>query len=366
MKILYVITKANWGGAQRYVYDLATAAKERGHQVAVAYGSVGALTEKLAAAGIPTVELPGLARDLRLRGEWEAFRALVALLRAERPDVVHVNSSKGGLAVLAARIAGVRRILFTAHGWAFNEDRPWWQKALIRAAYLATVLLSHETICVSAAVRRDMRLPLLGKRLVVIRNGIAPEKPRAKKSARNILLPTKAGGIWAGMLAELHPAKRVEDAIEAMAELAPDYPDLELFVIGEGEERPRLEALVAARSLGGRVHLLGFVPGAASYLSAFDLFLMPSRTEALGYALLEAGAAGLPVVAARVGGIPEIVVHGESGLLVPPENPASLARAMRALLDDPAARKSYGAALKARVAERFLKDRMLEETFARY
>jgi glycosyltransferase involved in cell wall biosynthesis len=277
-----------------------------------------------------------------------------------------VNSSKGGLALLAARIAGVKRILFTAHGFAFNEKRPRFQKALIRAAYVVTVLLSHETICVSEAVRRDIAFPLLGGKLRVIRNGIDAPAYRAKRSARNILRPTDAKRTWLGMIAELHPTKRVEDAILAMTELSPEFPELELIVLGEGEERAKLEALIKERGLGERVRLLGFVPDAASYLPAFDLFLMISRSEALGYALLEAGAAGLPVVATRVGGMPEIVAHGESGILVPPENPAALARAIRGLLADPALGKRYGAALKEKVATRFSKERMLEETFARY
>lgn len=366
MKILYVITKANWGGAQRYVYDLATAAKAQGDEVAVAYGTVGTLSERLAAADIRTLPLEGLGRDLRLKGEWRAFRSLLALMRSERPDVVHVNSSKGGLALVAARFARVPRILFTAHGWAFNEQRAWWQKLLLRTIYVCTVLLSHETICVSEAVRRESGLSFLGKKLTVIRNGIEVSKLRPKRSARNILHPTDEKKIWLGILAELHPSKRIEDALQAMNELAPEFPDLKLFVIGEGEERVRLEEFIETHGLRERVYLLGFVPDAASYLSAFDVFLMISRTEALGYALLEAGAAGLPVVATRVGGIPEVIVHGESGTLVPPENPASIARAVRTYLGDPARMKAHGAALKERITNSFSKESMTAQTFERY
>ena len=122
MKILYVITKANWGGAQKYVYELATAMKERGHEVAVAYGTEGLLAERLGQAGIRTLPIGGLSRDIDAKAEVSAWRSLLSLIKEEQPDLVHVNSSKGGLALIAARIAGIRRIIFTAHGWAFNAE----------------------------------------------------------------------------------------------------------------------------------------------------------------------------------------------------------------------------------------------------
>ncbi len=185
-RILYVITKANWGGAQRYVYDLATAMKKVGHEVAVAYGEEGLLGERLREAGIRTFPLATFARKVESKAEWESFKALLALIKEEKPDIVHVNSSKAGLALLAARIAGVPRTVFTAHGWAFNEKRPQWQKFLMHLAYAATVCLAHETICVSDAVKRDFAW-LPGVRLIVIRHGMGragiPLKRRSEREA---------------------------------------------------------------------------------------------------------------------------------------------------------------------------------------
>lgn len=364
-RILYVITKASWGGAQRYVFELAGAAKARGHEVAVAYGTEGHLVERLTEAGIRTLQVPSLARDIDARSDWESLRALVALLKEERPDVVHVNSSKGGLAILAARIVRVPRIIFTAHGWAFNEARPWWQKLLLRGAYAATLLLSHATICVSEAVRRDMSW-LPGARLRVVKNAIGAPAFRSRDEARDALVLGMKDAVWLGMIAELHPSKRVEDAIDALAELSVSHPEALLVVIGEGEMRPALEERVRHYGMSDRVRLVGFKPDAAAHLPAFDIFFMPSRTEALGLALLEAGHAGLPVVAARVGGIPEVVRHKETGLLVPAENPHALSRALRRLIEHPEEAHTYAAKLKERVGEAFSKERMLEETFRVY
>jgi glycosyltransferase involved in cell wall biosynthesis len=365
MKILYFITKANFGGAQKYVYDLASSAQEIGHSPVVVYGVPGKLSELLRERGIRTIQLHGLGRDLKPSGELSVFFQLLRVLSDERPDVLHVNSSKGGLALLAGRIRGVKQILFTAHGWAFNEDRPKLQKKILRFIYTITILLSHTTICVSEAVRRDIEASHLRNKLRVIRNGIEGVPYLSRTDARHAFR-SDASGTWVGMTAELHPTKRIADAIRAVAKLKEEFPDLSLTVMGEGEEREKLETLVRELYLSREVFLPGFTADAPRLLGAFDLFLMPSRTEALGYAAIEAGYAGLPVIASNVGGLPEVIEHEKTGLLVPAENPDALADAMRALLTNPERAKQYGTALKAHVEKEFSKERMVRETLALY
>lgn len=365
MKILYIITKANFGGAQKYVYDLASSAQEAGHSPVVLYGVPGKLSDMLHERGIRTIQLQGLERDLKLSGEVSSFFQLLRTIKEERPDVLHVNSSKGGLALLAGRIRGVKNILFTAHGWAFNEDRSPLQKYILRCIYVVTVLLSHATICVSDAVRKDIASPLLHKKLVVVRNGIEPSNYLLRETARQ-KLRSDTSGVWVGMTAELHKTKRVEDAIQAVAKLRDEFSTLSLTVMGEGEERARLEELIASLNVSDRVFLPGFIADAPTYLHAFDIFLMPSRTEALGYSAIEAGYAGLPVIATRVGGLPEVIEHEKTGLLVPKENPDALASAVRTLLSNPEQAKQYGTALKAFVEQEFSKERMVRETFDLY
>lgn len=377
-RILYVITKASWGGAQRYVYDLATSMQARGFEVAVAFGVRGLLVDKLGSAGIRTIELPHVSRDVPMfanhdkalhaksiwdsvKVEFDALKKFIALLKEEKPDILHVNSSKiGGLGALAGRFARVPRIIFTAHGWAFNEKRPWWQKILFRALYTITLWLSHTTICVSDAVRKDMKFVPFAHMKVVKLGMDAPaflKRAEARKKLGEV-----GSRVVLGMLAELHPSKRVEDAIYALKELEPEYPSLMLFVYGEGEDRERLAGIIEGLRLSDRVQLKGFLPDAATILPAFDLFLMPSRTEALGYAALEAGYAGLPTIASRIGGLPEIIRHKENGLLVPPENPHALSRAIRTYLEEPEYAVLLGKRLAETTKERFSKERMLEET----
>ncbi len=368
-RILYVITKANWGGAQRYVFDLALAAKARGHEVLVITGAEGILTKKLNEHGIDVESVDRMKRDISLKSELASFRALLESIRRYRPDVVHANSSKaGGLASLASRIAGVPLIIFTAHAWAYNEGRPLYQRALIALFHYGTVLLAHKTICVSEALRKEARwMPLVGRKLVVIHNGIAGGALLERIDARDRLSPEFVhdypGIPWIGTIAELHPSKGLDTLIEAFAHLDSEAV---LVIIGGGQELGHLEKLSQIHGVGNRVLLAGFIDNASSLLAAFDIFALPSRSEAFGTVLLEAGLASLPAVGSDVGGIPEVLKDKESGMLVPPADSKALAVALDTLVQNADLRAKLGNALRERVLRVFSPEKMLRETFALY
>ena len=368
MRILYVITKANWGGAQRYVYDLATAAKAAGHEVLVATGAEGALTKNLHEAGVATRSIESMKRDVGVFAELRALNSLISIVREYAPDVIHGNSSKGGgFAGVAGRICSVPHIVFTAHGWAFNEDRPWGQKKLIALFHWFTILLAHTTICVSGAVARDAApLPWVQKRLRVIHNGIASASLLARGDSRARLAPELVTPYWIGTIAELHPVKQLPVLIKAFACIAAARADVALVLIGEGEERKRLETLVQELGLASRVHFCGQVVDAASYLSAFDVFVLPSRSEAFAYVLLEAGNASLPVIASNVGGIPEVITDEATGLLFPSGDVDALAKGLERLLSDETLRTRLASALHTRVLTEFSKEKMITKTLALY
>ncbi|MES2931349.1 MAG: glycosyltransferase [Patescibacteria group bacterium] len=370
-RILYVITKANWGGAQRYVFDVAVASKDAGHEVLVVSGVEGDLTERLREAGIKTEIISAMKRDIALMSEIRSFRALLTVLRAFKPDIVHGNSSKaGGLAALAGRLAGVRRILFTSHGWAFNEQRPLWQKVVIGAFHYATVLLAHRTICVSSALRQDAAwMPLVSKRFFVVHNGVSPVELLSRSDARMRLAPDLARSFptafWIGTIAELHPSKGLDTLVEAFAAIAHELPVV-LVIIGEGTEWAKLQKLVQIYDLPDRVVLTGFVKDASTHLQALDVFVLPSRTESLGYVLLEAGLASLPAIGTRVGGIPEVLEDGGTGLLVPPSKSIILSQALTELLTDEPLRNRLGTALHGKVEKDFSVSAMTKKTLALY
>lgn len=294
-KILLVITKSNWGGAQRYVYDLAT--NLSGYEVVVAAGGDGELAERLRAAGVRTISVPDLVRDISLVKEFAVLRELVKLYKQERPDIVHLNSSKaGGMGALAARIAGVPRIIYTAHGWAYHEKVGILSKTFRWLASLATVLLSDRVITVS---RCDERTTPLGLSTTMIHNGIAPMTLGSGEKIRAAFPPDAT---ITGTIGELNKNKNQQ----ALIEEAHSNPALYVAILGEGEDRPKLEALIAHYGLTDRVKLFGFVP-VEEALRGFDRFALPSIKEGLPYVLLEAKAAGLPIIASRVGGVPDIL-----------------------------------------------------------
>jgi len=343
--VLLCVTKASWGGAQQYVYDLATSLPSYQYDVVVSVGRAGDLTEKLMAQGIAVHIIDSFQRDVSITKELAAIRDLAALIRKIKPDIIHSNSSKAGvIATLLGRILGVKRVIFTAHAWAFNEDRPVWQKFVIKCLHWLTVLLSHDSIAVSHEVRRQMNWPWVQKKLRVIHLGRTvttfADKPSArqtlatKASERSLALPNNPGDLWIGSIAELHHIKRLNVLIDAVKLLIPAFPTLRYVAIHDGEERAKLEQQIAELGLTNHVFLVGKIPDAARLIPAFDVFVLPSKSEAFGYVLIEAGLAHVAVVASRVGGIPDIVIDKETGLLVEPDDPNVLADAIKTLLTD--------------------------------
>jgi len=371
-KILYIITKSNWGGAQRYVFDLATSLPKKEFEVVAIVGGEGALKKKLEEKGVSVMTLPSLQRDINPLKDVRSFLDILRYLKNERPDIVHLNSSKiGVLGSLAARMAGVSKIIFTAHGWAFNEDRSLMSKALIYCLYWVTVLLSTQTITVSKATRQQISFfPFIQKKIAVIPNGIheplffTKEEARAKLAQRlSSPIPHEATVI--GAVGELHPIKGFRYLIESVALLSKKAPLV--LIMGEGGERKPLESLIREQNAEKNVFLLGHVEDAERYLKALDLMIIPSLSEAFCYVAAEAGVAESPVIASAVGGIPEIVQTGKTGLLVAPREPEELAQAIDLLLKNPEAGREYASALAEKVRKEFLFDtETLPKTLALY
>ncbi len=354
-KVLFVVTKSNFGGAQRYVYDLATHLPP-GMEAVVACGPAqggareGELIAKLRNAGIRSVFVPALSRDMSA-ADIGAYRSLKKLFADEKPDIVHLNSSKaGGLGALAARAAGVPRIVFTAHGWAFRESRPPLARAAIWIASLITVALSHAVICVTEPDRRAFSM-IFPHRMHLIRNALpGPLALLPRHEARQALAPdAPEGARWVGSIGELTKNKGFDIGLRAFARALAAEPQLFYCLIGDGEERAALETLAGELGIGARMRFCGAVDGASRYLSAFDTFFIPSRKEGLPYAMLEAHAAGLPIVASRVGGIPEIC--GPADTLAAPADIAAFAGALEAPQQEPLpAPSDFPAMLRATLA----------------
>ncbi len=375
-KVLFLITKSNWGGAQRYVYDLATSLSKETFDVAVAFGGTGLphaktgpLHTKLEKVGIRAIPIKRFARDVFPLLDVRALFELITLLRVERPDILHTNSSKaGGLGALAGRITGVKRIVFTSHGLAYDEDRAFFICWMIAFFTWLSFFLSHEIILITkGSYKRVSKMPFMKYKTHLIHNGISTPiflergKARAELARIGDIKPPQEV-LWIGTIAELTKNKGLNYSIEACEYLHKNKIPYAFFIIGRGEEKNELEKCIENVGLKSDVLLLGFVENAYRYLRAFDVFLLSSVKEGLPYVLIESGEAKLPVVSSNVGGIPDIIEDGVSGLISPLKDSESLALSLEKLATNPKLRESMGEALFKHLRAEFSIERMVRET----
>jgi glycosyltransferase involved in cell wall biosynthesis len=280
-----------------------------------------------------------------------ALAELVLLMRRRRPHIVHASSSKAGvLGRVAAWLTRVPIRLFTAHGWAFNA----YAGARSRLYELAERIvrpLATLTICVSES-ERDAGLAARtceAERAVVIRTGI-------DATAFAVARP----GEGTPAIVAVGRLRAPKDPVSLVRALALLRGPFRATLVGSGPDEDALEDELSRAGLTGSVLLAGERDDVPEILASSAIFVLSSRAEALPVSVLEAMAAGLPVVATRVGGVPEVVVDGETGLLVPPGDPPALAVALQRLLDEPELRARLGTAGRARVEEQFGLDSFLE------
>ncbi|MDE2188636.1 MAG: glycosyltransferase family 4 protein [Patescibacteria group bacterium] len=371
MKILYCVTKSNWGGAQRHVFDLALSMKTRGHEVIAAVGGDGILKNRLEEAGIFTHSISSLGRDVSATKDAGSFRELYSIIKHHQPDILHLHSPKAaGLGAVAGRLLGVKKIVYTIHGWAFNEPRPLLERTLIAVFSWLTMLLCHEIILISEKELDQTRhFPAVAGKLHRIYLGVRPPTFMSIDGAKQFFAQ-KIGMAFAdfnkknivGTIAELHRNKGLLDLIQAAKIIKNTHPNSLFIVAGEGEERKKLELLIEQAELSDIFKLVGYTEHANEYLKAFSIFTLPSHKEGLPYTILEAGCASLPVVSTVVGGIPEIITDMKSGILVQPKKPGELAHAITFLLEHPDERRAYGNALREKVLKDFSLEKMIEET----
>lgn len=357
LRVAHVITESNpFGGAQRNTLLTIDGLVRGGHQVDLLCGAGGELIERAAESGADVTVLPDLVRRTQPLRDLSTLRALQRIFRARRYDVVHTHSTKAGwLGRVAAKAARVPIIVHTVHGFPFPIDGR--LRSRVLTAIEGWVARGTDcSICVADALRREVATWTAPPRprVVTIYSGIdfaglaSQASPEAVRSALGL------GDSWpvVGTVGHLRDAKAHEVLIDAVAIVRQRHPRLRLLIVGEGERRAVLTAHVRAAGLCENVRLLGERHDVADLLGAFDVYAMSSLWEGVGRAMTEAMYRGLPVVATAVNGVPELVVHGETGLTVPVRDPRALAAAIERLVDDPALAKRLGGAARRRVEER--------------
>lgn len=336
VKLLLAITKSNWGGAQRYVYDVASYFNhEKDFTVSVLVGGHGDLISKLDEIHVRTISIPSLVRDVGLLKDGKSLYELFAVIRKEQPDILHLNSSKMGLlGGVVGRLCGVQKIIFTAHAWPFNEIRPYYQKIIFRLLGMLTVIISHKTIAVSQSVITSLNAPwFISKKITCVYTGIETPKLYEDGSFFKKFSLEKTPGTHIVSIGELHTSKGLDRALIALAKCK--HLSWTYHIIGTGEKKEYLEKLVSQLELTKRVYFHGFIDKASLYLNSFDLFLFPSRTEALGYVAIEALFSKLPIVASNAGGIPEVLFDDPYTKLIDCNNEKIFKEALFSVLQKP-------------------------------
>jgi sugar transferase (PEP-CTERM/EpsH1 system associated) len=357
VKVCHLITELNVGGAEWSLARLLMHLdRERfASTVVCLYGGEGTVAEAIRALGVPVV-------DLRMVRKWrfDAFWRLYRLLIREHPTILHTWLFHANIpGRVLGRLANVPIIIGSERTMGM-ESR--WRYRLNRI----TQALADRVVCVSQQVA-DFVIRQVGvsqHKVVVIPNGVDLsdfERLPVRREAREALgLPCDQA--WVGTVARLDPVKRLDVLLRAL----PLLEDVRAVIVGYGPEQQRLETLAQQLGIQERVCFTGYQEDVRPWLVALDVFVLSSDWEGMSNALLEAMAASLPAVATAVGGTPDVVVEGETGLLVPPRDPGALAEALDTLVCDPDLRRSMGQAGRQRVVRCFSVERMVERTQTLY
>jgi glycosyltransferase involved in cell wall biosynthesis len=352
------------GGAERVAVDVSVSLdRERSEPLFCAIKAPRTPTREadLQAAGVRYFPLDfATIRDPRV------IPTLVRLLRRERVDILHAHLWDANLVgVIAGRLAGTRVVVAHEHTWSY-EGQPF----RVLTDRLVIARLASAMVCPSREDRRKMieveRIPEQAIR--VVPNGIPPlPKPSGADLRAELGIPGEAQVF--GAVAVLREQKRLDVLIDALRVLVERLPDPHLVIAGDDAgigNRARLEQVIAERRLGDRVHLIGRRSDVADVLAALDVACLSSDYEGMPLSVMEYMAAGKPIVATRVGGIPEIVDDGVEALLVARRDPGALADAIERLLIDPALATSLGEAAKARQRRELSLDALVDRVESLY
>jgi len=369
--VVHVITRLDRGGSAQNTLLTALGHDQTRFEPVVVAGRAGRWNDqggdeatdeccrRLESAGIRCLLVPTLTRQIHPLKDLATLGALVSLLRRERPTIVHTHTSKAGvLGRLAARIAGVPVLIHTPHGHVFyghfNRAASW----LFLQIERALARLTTHMIALTEAEREEHLARRVGRPdcFSVVPSGIDVDRFRRVAGLfgrRPPELGCPPDAIVAGSVGWLTEVKGHRFLIEALARLKPFHPRLHVLIVGSGALRDEYTALAKRLGVAETVHLVGERQDVPDCLAAMDLFILPSLNEGMCRALVEAMAAGRPVIATRVGGVPAVVEDRRTGILVPPGDASALAEGIDELIRRPDFAKALGDAASESIGSRF-------------
>ena len=373
--MLRLFSRLNIGGPSLHVILLSHGLRPLGYDTRLVVGREspreGNLRALAAERGVDCETMAGLGREIAPLRDVVALLGLVRLMRAWRPAIVHTHTAKAGLlGRLAARAARVPTVVHTFHGHVLRGYFSPPKQALFRRLETMLASAADALVAVSESVKQDLvDLGIAGAaKIRVIPLGLelealAGELPRGVLRAEAGIA---AQAPLVGMVGRLVPIKDVPTFLAAARHVLERRPEVRFALVGDGEERPALEALCGTLGLRDAVHFLGWRRELASVYGDLDIVVNASRNEGTPVALIEALAAARPVVATAVGGTPDLIGHDERGRLVPPGEPLALARAVLETLEESAAARRRALAGREHVMSLHSSQRLIRDVDALY
>ena len=352
-KILHIITRLDMGGSAQntlltckelsgkyeiiLVHGLSHESGMSGLEKKIVEDGV----EKAKKNGVKVIALPSIVRSIRPIKDFKALLALMWLIFKEKPDIVHTHSSKAGiLGRVAAKISFVPNIIHTPHGHVFyGYFGPFTSNIFLWVEKILSRFTDHMVALTDGEMDDYIKLSVYSpEKLLKIHSGV--DVKQFMHSNGNMVKKRRSLGLdqngnVLGFVGWLLPIKGPEYLLKAMEYIWQEYPETSLVFVGKGDLAMDLRAQALQVSANGRIKFLGWREDIDEIMPVFDMLVLPSLNEGMGRVLVEAMAAGKPVVASRVGGIPDLVRDGETGYLVPPADEKALADGIKKLLDDP-------------------------------
>lgn len=371
LRVLHIITRMTRGGAQENTRATVLELRKKGYEVTLmtgpSWGEEGEILSQALEEGLEVVILPELVREVRPWKDLVSLAKLSLWLAKNRYDIIHTHSSKAGfLGRLAARFQGIPVVVHTPHGHVFHSYFPPWKERLFLSLERWAANWADRLIAVTERGREEHLEAGEGTRRkwIVIPSGVNEERFQKPLSQNEKILnrfKITSNKKIIGFVGRLAPVKGAQYFIEALPQIFKTVPDTHSFVVGDGEEKSRLQKRVEELGLNGGVTFVGHQDEIPEWMSLFDVLIVPSLNEGMGRVIAEAGLLSKAVVGSRVGGIPDLIEDGKTGLLVEPRNSSEIARAVTRLLADPALRERLGKGLRAKVLQGFTEDQMVEE-----
>jgi len=384
VRVLRVIARLNVGGPARHTVILNQGLHALGFETLLVHGTPGiaesSLEDLAHDRGVRTIHIPELGRRIHPLDDLKAFVRLFRLVRTWQPDIVHTHTAKAGaIGRLAAFLYNLGRhrskrcaIVHTFHGHVFSGYFGAMGSLAVRLIEKALSTITDRIIAISDRQRDDLVLRFNiapANRVRVVPLGLelgdllqrTPDV-RGMRSA----LGFADENFVVGFVGRLVPIKDVETLIRAAALAGEGVPSLRVVIAGDGECRGALEKVVRDLQLADRVRFVGWQRDLLALYSTFDLFVLSSLNEGTPVALIEAMAAGVPAIATSVGGVPDVLLDGGSGVLVPPHDSSALSRAMCAAIAQPQRLREMAARARAMVGGRYTAARLVEDTACVY